>query len=51
MVHGPCDDINPASPCMVKGANGHLVCSKRFPKEFSEETQSLRMCILNTEEQ
>jgi hypothetical protein len=26
---------------MVKGANGHLVCSKHFPKEFSEETQVL----------
>jgi hypothetical protein len=38
MVHGPCGDINPKSPCMVKNDRGELTCSKRFPKAFIEET-------------
>ena len=33
MLHRPCGDRNPASPCMQ---NGH--CSKRYPKDFREET-------------
>ena len=37
MVHGPCGLKNPESPCMDK-AKG--LCSKRFPKDFIEETQS-----------
>jgi hypothetical protein len=38
MVHGPCGDINPKSPCMVKDNNGNLKCSKGFPKDFIEES-------------
>jgi hypothetical protein len=33
MVHGPCGRMNVKCPCMKDG-----VCSKRFPKSFSEET-------------
>ncbi|KAM0910887.1 hypothetical protein ACQ4PT_013858 [Festuca glaucescens] len=33
MVHGPCGRMNMKCPCMRDG-----VCSKRFPKAFSEET-------------
>ena len=38
MVHGPCGDLNPKSPCMAKDSNGQLKCTKRCPKVFSEET-------------
>jgi hypothetical protein len=33
MVHGPCGGLNGKCPCMKEG-----VCSKRFPKSFSEDT-------------
>ncbi|CEG72551.1 hypothetical protein RMATCC62417_08094 [Rhizopus microsporus] len=34
MLHGPCGEINPGSPCMVQSAQGLMVSSKRFPKPF-----------------
>ena len=33
MIHGPCGQLNPKCVCMVDG-----VCSKKYPKEFHEET-------------
>ncbi|CAN0925707.1 ATP-dependent DNA helicase PIF1 [Linum grandiflorum] len=33
MVHGPCGDSRPSSPCMKHGR-----CSKFFPKQFATET-------------
>ncbi|XP_044760319.1 uncharacterized protein LOC123317775 [Coccinella septempunctata] len=34
MIHGPCGDRAPDSPCMVDGQ-----CTKHYPKEFSEITK------------
>jgi hypothetical protein len=41
MIHGPCGDLNPQSPCMKKDVNGRLVCSKKFPKQYTSQTQVL----------
>ena len=40
MIHGPCGNFNTKSPCMVPSKKDPLcvVCSKHFPKPFSEET-------------
>jgi ATP-dependent DNA helicase PIF1 len=35
MLHGPCGQINPTCSCML---NEFKVCSKGYPKEFSNET-------------
>ena len=40
MIHGPCGNFNTKSPCMVPSKKDPLcvVCSKHFPKQFSDET-------------
>lgn len=38
MLHGPCGDINPHSPCMSNARDGSPKCTTRYPREFLEET-------------
>ncbi|CEI96687.1 hypothetical protein RMCBS344292_10844 [Rhizopus microsporus] len=38
MLHGSCGEINPGSPCMIEDGRGGMICSKRFPKKFQDET-------------
>jgi hypothetical protein len=42
MIHGPCGELNPESPCMeeTRDSNGNMIrkCSKGYPKPFQEET-------------
>lgn len=40
MLHNPCGPLNLKASCMVPSSKGDqaMVCSKHFPKEFSNET-------------
>ncbi|GBM08947.1 hypothetical protein AVEN_57483-1 [Araneus ventricosus] len=35
MVHGPCESVNPHSPCMKDG-----ICTKQYPRPLLKETQT-----------
>lgn len=37
MIHGPCGQVNPNSPCMDTTSCGK-VCQKQFPREFIQHT-------------
>ncbi len=37
MVHGPCGDLNPRSPCMDDRLEGRI-CTKNYPKEFCQQS-------------
>ena len=38
MLHGPCGDVNPHSPCMSSARDDPPKCTKRYPRNFLEET-------------
>ena len=40
MIHGPCGALNSLFPCMARNKEGGAssVCSKHFPKDYSNET-------------
>ncbi|CEG68157.1 hypothetical protein RMATCC62417_04471 [Rhizopus microsporus] len=38
VLYGPCGDLNPRNPFMIGDGRGGMICSKRFPKEFQDET-------------
>ncbi len=38
MVHGPCGDTNPESPCMAQQVRDTLKCNKVFSKALCQET-------------
>lgn len=38
MLHGPCGDINPHSPSMSNARDGPPKSTKRYPRDFLEET-------------
>ena len=39
MIHGPCGEHDPKAPCMAKDEKtGKSKCTKRFPKDFCDET-------------
>ena len=39
MVHGPCGSEHPKAPCMQrKYENAPLICSKHYPRDFSDTT-------------
>ena len=39
MVHGPCGTLAPKSSCMQRQSGRTEICSKRYLKEFEEETR------------
>ena len=38
ILHGSCGDVNPWSLCMSSARDGPLKCTKRYPRNFFEET-------------
>ena len=46
MIHGPCGQLHPNSPCMEPlGDSNVKICKKDYPKDFAKDTMMIDMAF------